>query len=585
MSSQPCLNGQEPVIDIPIICDPLPGTLHGCLQELKRYEECQQQLEKYRRVMLARMDDLLRGQTETQLRDMGENNPKNDVLTGIPEMVESDCFEKEPSVIKLDENQYTENFDKEAVIKLRTCNFLWDDLNVLSDFSSDHDTMPIISVLDKLKWQNKEKQQITKWCSILTKLFFHCNGTGVIEEGEYVGLVQKLPISIDLKDVLFTKFSRIDHDSSGAINLTEFLYFFLQSKAFRDELNTNGELNELLPSAYLPQNLKHIQSYIYNVVTDASYNKLSIFLFSTDTALTLVPCVTLIIEAICPTDREVLERWNEEPFLWVATVFFAAEYVLGFLTCETKREYVRNFYHVIELISFLPWIVYEGGRYTGKEICPKGFVFFRVLRFFKLAEIFPHWFGDIVENLNLYCESLKLAYVSHKAFGMFILYMTLYISLLIYIFERGEYDSDDNVWKRAGEDNESPFANFFNCFYFTIVTGTTLGYGEMYPRTYVGKLLSLLVVLMGLVNLTFTINTIGECLEEVLRRFLQNRSALIDEERLAFIRGEVAQSQKTLDLMEKKHVSHSRLSNVSRYAPLDAFILKERNSLFNNSDL
>jgi len=209
--------------------------------------------------------------------------------------------------------------------------------------------------------------------------------------------------------VLSKKFSRIDHDSSGAVNLMEFLHFFLQSKHFRDELKSNVEFNQLLPSTCLSPVLQDIQRYIFNVVNNASYNTLSINLFFIDTALTLVTCATLLIEVVCPNKSDVLEKWNEDVFLWVTTVFFAVEYILGLVTCQAKRRYVTNVYHIIELISFMPWIIYRGGGYTGREISPRGFVLFRVFRFFKLAAIFPNTFETMLENLKLYEESIKLA--------------------------------------------------------------------------------------------------------------------------------------------------------------------------------
>jgi len=590
MSFLPYQSSRKPLAEIPLKFNPLPGTLHGCLQELKRYDDYQLQIEKHRRIIIKQMQDLLTSQTETQLPD--ESKAKNVAPPGTPALAQQPADNKTSSVFTFDEiNTSEEQFESEVTsipIKLRNCNFLWDDLKVLSDFSADRDSAPIITVLDKLKWQYKEKRLIKKWCSILTRLFFHCNGTGIIDEGEYVQLVHMLPISIDLKDLLSTKFSRIDHDGSGAINLMEFLHFFLQSRAFRDELKANVERNELLQSTCLPKTLQDIQLYIFNVVNYVSYNKLSMTLFFLDTALTLVPCITLVIEAVCPHDSVLLKKWDEDTYLWVATVFFAVEYIFGLITCEEKGKFVTNVYHVIELISFLPWIIYVGGGYTGSGISPRGFVLFRVLRFFKLAAIFPNHFKGMLENLRLYGESLKLAFVSYKAFGTFIIYMIMYFSLLIYVFERGEYDPVDHVWIRAGENNESPFSNFFDCIYFTVVTGTTLGYGDMYPKTYVGKVISLLTVITGLVNLTFAINIIGDCFEEVFRKFLLNRSAEIDKERSAFIRNNLAEAQATLDLMVKKKEEKNQIlksPSKEKYSTLDAFILKKRKSLFMTSDL
>jgi len=160
--------------------------------------------------------------------------------------------------------------------------------------------------------------------------------------------------------------------------------------------------------------------------------------------------------------------------------------------------------------------------------------------------------------------------------------MTIYFSLIIYVFERGEFDPVDSVWKRAGEDYESPFSNFFNCIYFSLVTGTTLGYGDMYPKTYVGKVISLLTVLTGLVNLTFTINIIGDCFEEVFRRFLVSRSKILDDERSMFIRNTVAEALAMLDLMKRKPKHQGSLSTAaqSKFSSLDSFFLNEQNLRF-----
>jgi len=102
-------------------------------------------------------------------------------------------------------------------------------------------------------------------------------------------------------------------------------------------------------------------------------------------------------------------------------------------------------------------------------------------------------------------------------------FINLFLSTLVFAFERGKYDEDLKVWIRVGELSESPFSNFFNCCYFILVTGTTLGYGDMSPTSYVGKLIALSTVAIGLINITFFINTIGDWFEEVFRIY-KNRT-------------------------------------------------------------
>jgi len=53
---------------------------------------------------------------------------------------------------------------------------------------------------------------------------------------------------------------------------------------------------------------------------------------------------------------------------------------------------------------------------------------------------------------------------------------------------------------------------------------TTLGYGDMSPKSYVGKVVALMSACAGLCNLTFLINLIGECFEEVFRKYVLDRN-------------------------------------------------------------
>jgi len=96
--------------------------------------------------------------------------------------------------------------------------------------------------------------------------------------------------------------------------------------------------------------------------------------------------------------------------------------------------------------------------------------------------------------------------------------------MLIYAFERGEYDSEKKIWIRDGDDVYSPFSHIYNCIYFNIVTMTTLGYGDIYPKSYIGKLVALFSACMGIGNLTFLINIIGGCFEETYRKFVVERT-------------------------------------------------------------
>ena len=67
-----------------------------------------------------------------------------------------------------------------------------------------------------------------------------------------------------------------------------------------------------------------------------------------------------------------------------------------------------------------------------------------------------------------------------------------------------EYDTFRNsVSEHLGKDNPSFFDTFYNTFWWSVVTFTTVGYGDVSPVTHFGKLLSIIIMLLnfGIVTL------------------------------------------------------------------------------------
>jgi len=363
-------------------------------------------------------------------------------------------------------------------------------------------------------------------------------------------MIDKLPINDTMKENLRGQFEEIDLDSSGGISLAEFLFFFLQYKPFRAELNDNF-YNEPYQGQHNLSCLERSRLLIYKTITVTDFSTFSKTLYCVDLGLTLIPLVILFIYAVSPTLENTL-HWYEVFYLWFVSIFFAVQWLLGLALSSNRITYLCSRYHIMELVSFLPWIIYEGSGYTDSEVNVNGFILCRLLRVSQLNYIFPSTFTSMKEQIDIYENSLILAYTSYKVMAVFMLFINLFFSTLIFAFERGEYNEEKNIWIRPGESEASPFSNYFDCFYFTIVTATALGYGDLSPVSYIGKLIALLAALVGLINITFVINTVGGCFEEVFRRFLVERTTKIEDERANFIRQNVNQAKIKIESLNKK---------------------------------
>jgi len=438
-------------------------------------------------------------------------------------------------------------------------NFHWDSVRFQTTFCEDTFSSPLISTLKKLKWQYRDFKHIEMWCKALTKLFHETDedGSGSIEEDEFKKMIDKLPINDMLKENLRGQFKEINLNSNGGISLAEFLFFFLQYKPFRVELNDN-----LYNEPYVGQHnlscLQRSRLVIYKTITITDSNTFSRILYCLDLGFTLIPLVMLFIFAESPAKE------YETFYLWFVSVFFAVQWVLGLALCSSKSRYLSSSYHIMELVSFLPWIIFKGSGYNGRDVNVNGFVLCRLLRALQLTHIFPSTFTSLKEQIDIYENTLMLAYTSYRVMSVFMLFINLFLATLMFAFERGEYYEDKNIWIRPGESGESPFANYFNCLYFTIVTGTTLGYGDMSPVTYVGRLIAIVTVVVGLINITFLINTIGDCFEEVFRRFLVERTARIEDERTDFIRQNIDRAKRKIEYLNRKRTRRGTVEMLSR---------------------
>jgi len=160
------------------------------------------------------------------------------------------------------------------------------------------------------------------------------------------------------------------------------------------------------------------------------------------------------------------------------------------------------------------------------------------------------------EDIDIYVQTVNLAFTSYKPMAFSLFFLILFLSTLIYAFERGRWNGE--IWIRGEETERSPFSNFFNCIWYTIVTGTTLGYGDLYPISYEGKLVGILILVLGLINLTVIINTIGQCFEEIFRDYLENRSIKIQAQRSRYIKRQVEEALGRLEDLRRSKTSFRR---------------------------
>jgi len=510
--------GQQEPRSNPRFSDELPQTGEACAREMELLEEHNRVIMERMKMVTAQLQKVLRKKSELSVTEVAVEEEAGEKRTNRSESGEQDS--------KM--NSDTEDDEQMAAPKVEICwqpSFYKKDDMLEAEVSS-----PLISALKKLQQRSDQKRGIKMWSENLANLFWLTDEdqSGHIDLEEYHRMIERLDISEELKLSLRDKFYTIDQDGNG-INLKEFLMFFLNFPLFQEELLTNAHNNAPFIYEKTLSLTQHWRQWLYCVVEHPEYNFVSKILFCIDLILTLIPIVILCTEG---GQSSLRVRWSKHTFMWIVSIFFASEYFCGLITCKYKKKFIFDIVHTCELVSFIFWIYYNTIGNTD-AFDPKGFVVFRVIRYIDLHKVFK--LTVLEEDINIYVNTLHLAYTSSGAVLMLLVITIFLFSLLMYVFERGIYNSDQKWWERDVNEGESPFADMSSCIYFVIVTMTTLGYGDLSPISYVGRMVGIITVFVGLCNITFLINIVGDCFEEVFREFVMKRSKRMEDERSKFL--------------------------------------------------
>lgn len=231
------------------------------------------------------------------------------------------------------------------------------------------------------------------------------------------------------------------------------------------------------------KNNKMIKQKIYQLVEKGSHgSKINLFFDYSIMSLIIINIIALVIETI----PEIKESWGV--FLKQIEIFsviiFTIEYLMRVYvsslshpsSSKTKSafKFIFSFYGIIDLLAiapfFLPFLLNIDLRIL------------RLLRLMRFLRIF---------KINRYNHSLSLIYSvikekkSELAMTGFVALLTLFIASFLMYHVEGEVQPDK-------------FPNILSCFWWAIATLTTVGYGDVYPITGLGKFLSGVIAILGI---------------------------------------------------------------------------------------
>jgi len=171
---------------------------------------------------------------------------------------------------------------------------------------------------------------------------------------------------------------------------------------------------------------------------------------------------------------------------FLSLVIFTFEYALRLWTADllypnsgpltSRFRYMLSAMAIIDLISILPFVLLP------LHFIPYNLVSIRMIRLVRLLRIFKlNRYSDALSSIGEVLRSRSQQMVASIFFVFIILVLA---SLLIY---HAEHDAQPKA-----------FANAFSGLWWAVATLTTVGYGDIYPITPVGRFLGAIIAILGI---------------------------------------------------------------------------------------
>jgi voltage-gated potassium channel len=158
---------------------------------------------------------------------------------------------------------------------------------------------------------------------------------------------------------------------------------------------------------------------------------------------------------------------------WVVTILFTIEYIARIICIQKPFKYIFSFYGIIDFLSTIP--LYLSYVLAGSQVllAVRAFRLLRVFRILKLVR----FLGEASQLKS----ALRASSAKITVFLFAVLILSVMLGTLMYLVE----------------GDEAGFTSIPMSIYWTIVTLTTVGYGDIAPITPQGQFIATVIMLLG----------------------------------------------------------------------------------------
>lgn len=231
-----------------------------------------------------------------------------------------------------------------------------------------------------------------------------------------------------------------------------------------------------------PQLTSHAASHPYGKPESGWRERAYNIIFETDTRsgrlfdLGLIIAIALSVTIVLlDSVASIAQRWGGmfDAFEWGFTLLFTAEYLLRLVCVQRPMRYVTSLFGVIDLLAVLP-------NYVAIFV-PDAYVLMdvrvlRLLRVFRVLKLVPY-----MNEYSVLLGALRAARRKILVFLSFVMLVVVLLGTTMYVVE--------------GPGNG--FTSIPTAIYWAITAVTTVGFGDLVPKTDLGRAIASMMMMIG----------------------------------------------------------------------------------------